>query len=162
MVREELVPLAAATTLGVREQPGRPLLDALAHSLRDRWLLLVLDNCEHLVAACAELVGSLLVSCPGLCILATSREPLQVPGEVAWRVPSLSVPEPSDARLIESLLAHDSVQLLAERARKARPDLELTDAHAPALAEICRRLDGMPLAVELAAAQASVMGIPST
>ena len=107
---------------------------------------MVLDNCEHLLDACAELVVALLGAAPGLTLLATSREPIGVPGEVTWRVPSLSV-------------ADEAIELFADRARLAQTDFAMTDDNAATVAEICRRLDGMPLAIELAAARVRALSV---
>jgi predicted ATPase/class 3 adenylate cyclase len=150
-VREtELVVARTAEAVGVREEPGRPLLGVLVDALRTRRALLVLDNCEHLVTACAELSETLLRSCLDVSILATSREPLGVPGEQVFRVPSLSVPTTNgvDGDISES----ESVQLFVDRARQQLPDFEPTGDVADAMASICRQLDGIPLALELAAA----------
>jgi non-specific serine/threonine protein kinase len=159
-----LVPTAVATALGVREQPGQPLSDTLADALRAQRVLLVLDNCEHLVDACAGLVDTLLRACPGLVILATSREPLGIAGETAWRVPSLALPDINDLDAVgtgdaQALGACAAVRLFVERARAARPDFALTVAHTPAVARICRRLDGIPLALELAAARVMALSV---
>jgi non-specific serine/threonine protein kinase len=164
-----LVPQAVATALGVREAPGRTFTEALVAYLRPRCLLLILDNCEHLVAACAQLAEALLRAVPGLRILATSREALGNSGETAWWVPSLRIPEAElqprytpDAKLdagTSELLAHEAVRLFVERATTARTDFHLTDRNAPAVAEICRRLDGIPLAIELAAARVRVFSV---
>jgi len=161
---------ATARSLNVRDDDGTPL-EALVHALRDRRLLLVLDNCEHLLDACASLAASLLTGCPGLQVLATSRQPLGLTGEVAWRVPSLSVPvssdgapgaatwarAPSAARAanerLRALLASEAGRLFLERARGARPTFNPTESDAAAVGEICRRVDGIPLAIELAAAR---------
>ena len=154
-----LVPKAVATALNVSEQPDRPLSDTLADDLHHRSLLLVMDNCEHLRTACAQLVERLLLACPALHILATSRLPLSVPGEMLWRVPSLSLP---DARLdpsFEYIQHHEAVRLFVERARSAEPMFGLTADNAPAVAEVCRRLDGIPLAIELAAARTKVLAV---
>ncbi len=148
-----LVPQAVAAALGVREQPGRPLTDTLADTLREKEALLVLDNCEHLVDAAADLAEALLSSCPRLRVLATSRETLGVPGEMAWPVPSLSGPEPGDGHTVEELEGYESVRLFVDRARYHNPAFLLTEHNARAVAEICRRLDGIPLAIELAAAR---------
>jgi non-specific serine/threonine protein kinase len=148
-----LVPQAVAAALGVREQPDRALADTLAEDLREKELLLVLDNCEHLVDAAAHLAEALLRSCPRLRILATSRETLGVPGEMTWSVPSLSWPEPGRGYTVEDLEGYESVRLFVERARYHSPAFLLTPQNAPAVAEICRRLDGIPLAIELAAAR---------
>ena len=152
-----LVPRAVATVLGVREQPDQPLSATLAEALKGRELLLVLDNCEHLVEACAARAEELLRACPGLRILATSREGLRIEGEATYRVPSLSTPDPSpvlsgsdgEARLMKS----ESVQLFVDRAQAALPTFTLAGRGAAAVATICRRLDGIPLAIELAAAR---------
>jgi predicted ATPase/DNA-binding XRE family transcriptional regulator len=157
-----LVTPAVAAALGVREQPDRPLLTTLTAALAARRLLLALDNCEHLLAACAPLVDALLRAGPGLRVLATSREALGVPGEVAWRVPSLALPEPLAAAGgadTAALPRAEAVRLFVERARAARPDFALTHGNAAAVAEVCRRLDGIPLAIELAAARVSLLTV---
>ena len=154
----ELAPLAdpslivprVAAALGVREQQGRPLFDSLIDYLRAKILLLILDNCEHLVEASARLVTDLLSSCARLTILASSREALGVAGETIYRVPSLSLPDP-ESLTPEGLLQSEATRLFLARARAALPGFELTDHNLPAVAQICRRLDGIPLALELAA-----------
>jgi predicted ATPase/DNA-binding XRE family transcriptional regulator len=146
-----LVPSVVATVLGLREEPGQPILDTLLAALRTRRVLLVLDNCEHLVDACARLVEDLLRRCSEVRILATSREALRVPGEVAWRVPSLPFPDPENHQSRETVARSDSVRLFVERAAMTRPDFELTERNSAPIAQICRQLDGMPLAIELAA-----------
>jgi predicted ATPase/DNA-binding CsgD family transcriptional regulator len=148
---------AVANVLGVTEQAGRPLLAILNEALRSRQLLLVLDNCEHLVEPCAALVEALLSACPSLHILATSRDGLGVVGERIWPVPSLTVPDPVEPWTVEQLGAYESVRLFVERAREAQPAFSLTTQNAPAVAEICRQLDGIPLAIELAAARSRVL-----
>ena len=148
-----LVPQAVAEVLGVREQPGSSLTDTLAHTLSTKTLLLVLDNCEHLVEACAHLVETLLKACPGLRILATSREPLGAAGEVIWQVPPLSGPSPHLRHALEELEGYESVRLFVERARYRNPAFLLDQQNARAVAEICHKLDGIPLAIELAAAR---------
>ena len=147
------VPLAVAAALGLREEPGRPLLATLLDAIGPRHLLLVLDNCEHLLAACAELAAALLRGCPHLRLLATSRERLGIRGETSYRVPSLSTPAPSLHPAAAALAAYEGVQLFVERARAASPDFTLTEAEAGAVARICVGLDGIPLAIELAAAR---------
>jgi non-specific serine/threonine protein kinase len=151
-----LVVRAVASVFGVRDEPGQPLLDTLVVALGSRRLLLVLDNCEHLVGACVELVDRLVQDCSKLRILATSRQPLGVPGETVWRVPSLPVPAPEETVPIERYAA---VQLFVERALAARPGFGLSRHNAPAVAEICRRVDGIPLAIELAAARVRVLSV---
>ena len=132
--------MAVARALGLPDQPGRSTMDTLLRFIGDRQMLMVLDNCEHLLDASAALVAALLAACPALTLLATSREPIGVAGEVSWRVPSLS-------------LADEAIELFTDRARRARPDFAVTDDNAATVTEICRRLDGMPLAIELAAAR---------
>ncbi len=141
-----LVPLTAGRALGLPDQPGRSTMDTLLRFIRDRQMLVVLDNCEHLLDACAALIDALLSGCPGLTLLTTSREPIGVPGEVSWRVPSLS-------------LADESIELFTDRARHARPDFAITDDNAAAVTEICARLDGLPLAIELAAARVRALSL---
>jgi predicted ATPase/transcriptional regulator with XRE-family HTH domain len=144
---------SVATVLGLREEAHRPLLATLVDHLKDRRQLLVLDNCEHLVEACAELASALLRSCPHLRILATSRESLAVPGETTYRVPSLAVPDLAHVPDLEAMPAYAAVQLFVQRAQSRRPDFTLNIQNTRAVAEICARLDGMPLAIELAAAR---------
>jgi len=156
-----LVSQAAATVLGVREMPGRPVLTSLIGFLRSRRLLLLLDNCEHLVMACAELAEALLRVCPQLTILATSREALGISGERPWIVPSLALPDPRSPPNAEQILACEAVRLFVERARIIRPDFTPTAQNAALLAEVCRRLDGIPLALELAAARLAALTLES-
>lgn len=146
-----LVPQAVAKVLDVREQPDRPLAMSLQHHLRAKELMLVLDNCEHLIDPCAALADGLLRTCPGVRILATGREPLGVSEECVWAVPALSYPDPADLPSIAELPSYDAVRLFVERATAAYPDFELTRQNAPSVAQICYRLDGIPLAIELAA-----------
>ena len=148
-----LVPQAVAEATGVREEPGQPLLVTLARALGFEAVLLVLDNCEHLVDACARLVEHLLRVCPDLRILATSREPLGVSGEVAWRVPSLALPAGGEDLSADDLARYEAMQLFVQRAQATRPGFALTEENAPAVLELCQRLDGIPLAIELAAAR---------
>ena len=142
-----LLPQTTAAALGVREEPGRAVLETLQESLRARRLLLVLDNCEHLVDACAGLADTLLRACPRLAILATSREALNIAGETVWPVPPLSMPARAHTWSPDGLLRLEAVRLFVERARSAVPNFALTDANAAAVAEICTRLDGLPLAI---------------
>jgi predicted ATPase len=122
-------------------------------------LLLVLDNCEHLIEACAELADALLRACPGLRILATSREPLRISGEASWSVPGLSLPDPGGLPPAEELTNFEAVSLFVKRAREAHSDFALTEQSAPALARLSRKLDGIPLAIELAAARMRVLTV---
>jgi predicted ATPase/Tfp pilus assembly protein PilF len=151
-----LVPQEVARALEVREEPGRPLIETLLGALRPRELLLVLDNCEHLVDACAELAHTLLRASPGVRLLATSRQALGVPGESLFRVPSLSAPAPPPPP-VEQLTQYEAVRLFIDRAQLSQPSFAVTSANAPAVAEICHRLDGIPLAIELAAARVKLL-----
>ena len=153
-----LVPQAVASMLGVFEQPGVALLDTLADALRQRQLLLVLDNCEHLIQACAELTHMLLQARPSLQVVATSREALRVPGEAVWPVPGLDHPRllGSSPRSSGSI-SGAAVELFMERARSVAQDFDLTPQNAAAVADVCSRLDGLPLAIELAAAWVKVL-----
>jgi predicted ATPase len=151
-----LLPQTVAVALGLREGAGQSVVEALTSYLAEKDLLLLLDNCEHLIEAAAPLVEALLRACPRLRILTTSREALRVAGETSWRVPSLPLP-PADASTADDVETSDAIRLFAERARAVRPDFGLTRANAAVVAQICRRLDGIPLAIELAAARARVL-----
>ncbi|MCS7197191.1 MAG: tetratricopeptide repeat protein [Candidatus Bipolaricaulota bacterium] len=157
-----LVPSTVAATLGIHEEPGRPALTTLAEALKPRTLLLILDNCEHLVTACAQLAETLLRTCPTLKILATSREALGIAGEVAWRVPSLSLPQPHELTHPDSLARitrYEAIRLFIERAEAASPEFRVTPQNIRAIAQICQRLDGIPLAIELAAARVKALSV---
>ncbi len=150
------VSTVVAASVGAPLSEAEPHADAIASRIGDSRALIVLDNCEHVIDAAAKLAYGLLQRCPNLQVLATSRSPLDVPGEVTWRVPPLSMPalDNLEANLsIEQLSQYDSVRLFIERATKARPAFTLTNANGPAVAEICHRLNGIPLAIELAAAR---------
>jgi predicted ATPase/DNA-binding SARP family transcriptional activator len=152
-----LLPAAVAAAAGVTETPGSSVTRSLVRHLRGSAALLVLDNCEHVVESAAGLAGHLLRSCPGLRIMTTSREPLGVTGETTWAVGGLTLPEARPARSAADLAGSEAVQLFADRARLVRPDFEVTDRDAETVARLCRRLDGMPLALELAAARLRVL-----
>lgn len=154
-----LVPRAVALALGVREEPGRPLTGILSDHLSTRQLLLVLDNCEHVIEACAGLAETLLRSCPGLRVLATSREVLGITGEVAWEVPPLALPDLRRLPDLASLPQYDAARLFLERVEAVKPSFALTERNAVDVAQVCYRLDGIPLALELAAARAKVLPI---
>jgi predicted ATPase len=154
-----LVVAAVAQALGVREEATRPLMDTLIDHLKSRQLLLLLDNCEHLVAACAGLAGRLARSCPTLSLLATSREALEVAGERRYRVPSLPVPDLALLPPAERLAESAAVALFVTRARERRSDFALTAQNGRAVASICARLDGIPLAIELAAARVGSLAV---
>jgi non-specific serine/threonine protein kinase len=146
-----------ADALGVREQPGRSMLDVLMEALRSRELLVVLDNCEHLVDACAQLATRLLQLCSSVRILATSRESLAVSGEVTWRVPGLSVPDVAPHWSLDELGESEAVTLFVQRGAAVSSEFQLTYQNASAVVQICRRVDGIPLAIELAAAWLRVL-----
>lgn len=146
-----------AVSLGVREQTGRTVLDALLDHLRAKILLLIFDNCEHLIDACAQLANTLLRAAPGVKILASSREALGVAGETAYRVPSLTLPPAfADFGDLGVLARNDCVHLFLDRATAMSSTFRLTQKNAPSIVDICRRLDGIPLAIELAAARVTV------
>src|SRR3984957_3500427 len=142
----ELVPLTVARAFGLPDQPGCSTMDTLTRFVADRQMLVVLDNCEHLLDASAALVNALLATAAGLTLLTTSREPIGVAGEVSWRVPSLS-------------LNDEAIDLFTDRARHARPEFTLSDDNTATVGEICRRLDGLPLAIELAAARVRALSL---
>ncbi|QZY46152.1 MULTISPECIES: helix-turn-helix transcriptional regulator [Mycolicibacterium] len=141
-----LVAITVARALGLPDQPGRSTVDTIVRFIADRRMLVVLDNCEHLLDACATLIDALLGACPALAMLATSREPIAVAGEQTWRVPPLALDD-------------DAIELFTDRARRARPDFIISADDAAAVSEICHRLDGMPLAIELAAARVRALSL---
>jgi len=165
ILEEGLLSQAVASVLDVRERSGESLDQSLARHLRDRKTLLVLDGCEHLVDACARLVELLLGAGRELTVLATSQEALRVPGEVTWRVPSLSLPQLSSpssdgarsGEVVDQFLESEAVRLFVERAGLVQPGFGLDEQTGPVAARVCRRLDGLPLAIELAAAQLRLM-----
>jgi predicted ATPase/class 3 adenylate cyclase len=154
-----LIPIAIAAAAGLTLAPEKDPLAALIDALRSKTLLLVLDNCEHLISAAAGVVESLLGSCPHVAILASSRQPLEVAGEAVYRMPSLEVPRPEVAATIgaDEAILFGAVALFVERARDVDRRFQLTDANAPIVAEICLRLDGIALAIELAAARVRIL-----
>jgi len=154
----DLVTHSVASAFKVQEGPSRLLIDGLCDYLRSRHVLLVLDNCEHLIGACAQLAESLLLASPGSRILATSRESLGLPAETVWRVPSLSVPA-SLAASTETAEQSEAVGLFIDRATAVAPTVVLSEANASLVGAICRRLDGIPLAIELAAARMNVLSV---
>jgi non-specific serine/threonine protein kinase len=159
LTEERLVAQIVLETLGTREEVGRALLVTLTDHLKEKRLLLVLDNCEHLVGACAALVEAVLRRCPGVQVLATSREGLAVAGEQRYRVPSLAVPNLAHLPPPERLAEAAAVALFVARAQERRPDFALSIVNARAAAEVCVRLDGIPLAIELAAARMESLGV---
>ena len=155
----ELVASTCAAALGIAEQPDRLVLDALADALRNKQLLLVLDNCEHLLDACSTVAHTLLKECPQVHLLCTSREPLSITGEYVYRVPPLSLPHVSQESSPEALLTVDAVALFCERAISHQPEFVLDERRSAAVCSICRALDGIPLALELAAARLEAMSV---
>lgn len=175
----DLIPQTVANMLGIKEEAGKPITQVLTDWMKSKRLLLLLDNCEHLLEGCVSLVSRLLRGCPDVKVLATSQEPLNTSGEQTYRVPSLSLPSLDTQALgnlaatppfpiryrdgvpltAQNLVQYEAVRLFVERARQSLPDFDLTDANAPAIASICVRLDGIPLAIELAAARVSALSI---
>ncbi len=154
-----LLPQTVASVWDVREQPGRPLMATLADYLRPKAPFLILDNCEHLIDACAQLATTLLTACPKLKILASSREALGVAGETAYRVPSLSLPDPRQPLSFESLAHSEAARLFIERAQASQPHFAPAAHNLSAIVQICQRLDGIPLALELAAARVKLFTV---
>ena len=158
VARHERVEDAVAAALDVRSLPGQPTLQALAEFAAGRRLLLVLDNCEHVLASCTRVVEALLRAAPQLTLIATTREPLRLAGEVVFRVPSLRISDPEQLPPLPELACAEAVSLFVERATAVAPDFALTDENAAAIARICFRLDGLPLALELAAGRIGALG----
>ncbi len=150
-----LVPNALAQVLGVHEEPGKPLVQTLCEHVKDHKLLFVIDNCEHLVAACANLADALLRGAPQMRILATSREGLKIRGEQVYHVLPLKAPDRNAG--VESLLRSEAVQLFVERARLQKPSFSLTERDAPAIADLCARLEGIPLALGAGGRAAAIL-----
>jgi len=164
-----LVPARIAAALGVVEEADRPAVATLVDALRGRQLLLILDTCEHVVEAIADLARDLIAGCPRLRLVATSREPLRVRGETVWRVPPLSLPSPAmtalalpasaDEAALDAAAAHEAVRLFLDRAAALRPGFTLTAENGPQIVQLCRTLDGVPLAIELAAARVRALSV---
>ncbi len=154
-----LIPQTLAKSLGVREEPTRPLLTTLSDCLQAKRLLLILDNCEHLVEPCAQLVETFLRTCPHLRILATSREALGIAGEFTYRVRSLSTPDLRRMPSSDQLTQYEAVRLFQERAARSHPGFSVTPTNAVAVVQVCHRLDGIPLAIELAASRVKVLSV---
>jgi predicted ATPase len=153
-----LVPWIVAAALGVSEQPGRPMVATLAQHLAARHALLIFDNCEHLVAGTAEVTEALLRACPEVRILATSRQALGIEGETVFLVPPVALPDPAPQRYLERLEKTEAIRLFVDRASAAAPNFRLTEPNFEAIADICRQLDGVPLAIELAATRLKLLG----
>ncbi|MFO1308394.1 MAG: tetratricopeptide repeat protein [Burkholderiales bacterium] len=159
LVDSRLVPQAVASVLGVKEDVGSTIAEALVRYVKDKRILLVLDNCEHLLHACAEIAGLLLRAGAQLRILAASREPLRVAGETSYHVPALAVPDARGRPTPDDLAHYEATRLFVDRATAALPTFRATAENAPAIADVCRRLDGIPLAIELAAARVSALPV---
>ncbi|HSG43999.1 MAG TPA: hypothetical protein VLA72_12660, partial [Anaerolineales bacterium] len=154
-----LVPRTTAITIGLRNEPQRPVIDMLCDYLAKKKMLLILDNCEHLVDASAQMADRIMHAASDVQILASSREALGIAGEVTYRVPSLGLPDVDNLPSLETLSQYEAVKLFIDRATAAIPDFKVTNENAPALAQICHRLDGIPLAIELAAGKIRVLGL---
>jgi predicted ATPase/class 3 adenylate cyclase len=154
-----LVPQTVLTTLGLREEMDRPVLETLTHYLQTRKVLLILDNCEHLVEAAAQFAEAVLQACPNLRLLVSSREALGIPGEKAWHVTSLSIPNTHVSQSVETIRQYEAVLLFVDRAQTAFSGFTITNANVAAVAQICSRLDGIPLAIELAAARVKMLKV---
>ncbi|MBS1517821.1 MAG: tetratricopeptide repeat protein [Bacteroidetes bacterium] len=155
----ESLPEALINIFGLKEEPNKTPEETLTGYLKDKEILVILDNCEHLVTACAELAERLLISCPELKIIATSREALNCAGEQIYKIPPLTQPDPSDRESSEQLSKYESVRLFIERALAVNPDFQADKKNSASLAEICSSLDGIPLAIELAAARTKVLTV---
>src|SRR5262249_33691384 len=153
------VPQTAISALGLSEQPNEAPMQTLANWVGARSPLLVLDNCEHLIEACAQFAAALLDACPNLRMLTTSREPLRISGEHVWRVPSLGIAEPRSRLRPDQIMQFASSQLFVQRAQAVQKDFGVTPANAAVIVGICARVGGLPLAIELAAALVRVLGV---
>jgi non-specific serine/threonine protein kinase len=154
-----LVPKAVASALRIAEHPGLPLSETLRRYFQTKALLLILDNCEHLLSACAQLANALLRACPNLSILATSREGLGIAGELSYSVTGLPLPDPHGLPGLEGLRQSEAVHLFIERASLSQPGFVMTETNASAVVQVCARLDGIPLAIELAAARVKGLSV---
>jgi len=154
-----LIPRTTAIAIGLRDEPQRPVIDMLCDYLRGKQLVLILDNCEHLVEACAQMADRLLRACPQIRILASSREALGIAGETSYLVPSLKLPDMQNLPSVEVLSQGEAVRLFIERASAATQKFKVTDENASSVAQICHRLDGIPLAIELAAAKIRALSV---
>jgi hypothetical protein len=154
-----LVPFTIGSTLGLREEPGLALITTLMDWLKDKELLIILDNCEHLIEACAHFADEILHASRLTRILATSREALGIPGESIYRVPPLPTPNPQESIEIKQIEKYAAVRLFIDRAMQSLSTFQVTNANAPAIAQICYRLDGIPLAIELAAVRVKTLSV---
>jgi len=159
VIDSTLVAQTVAKVLQIHEQPSQPILETMVEELKSKKILLILDNCEHLIDACAELAMRLLQSCPDLCLLSTSRELLEIPGEISINVPPLALPKRDDHLSFNELEGYSAIRLFVERADAVVPGFEILEENGAAVLQICRRLDGIPLAIELAAAKLKILQV---
>ena len=157
VLTEDLVTRQLADVLKVNEEPGRDISDSLIQQTKDKNLLIILDNCEHLISACSVLSGTLVKAIPGLQIITTSREALKIAGEKVWRIPSLSLLDPESEVTLDKALSSEAVQLYMNRALLIDPTFELTEQNARDVAGICHKLEGIPLAIEIVASRSGQM-----
>ena len=155
----DFIAKSIAELLNIKEEPDKPILDTLIDKIKDKSLLLLLDNCEHLVQACAEIAFKLLQSVKGIRILATSREALNIPGEVIWMIPSLSFPAPGSRVVIDEINRYESIKLFTDRAVLGKPGFTVNTQNVSTVAQICSRIEGIPLAIELAATRIRHLGL---
>lgn len=156
---QSLLEQTVAAVFGLKEQTRLSIQEVLTNELETKQMLIVLDNCEHLIDSCARFAAHVIQSCPGVKIVVTSREPLNIAGETIWRVSSLAMPNRDDPIAVDQLLQYEAVQLFADRARSVRAGFTVTQQNAAAIVDICHRLDGIPLALELAAARAKALTV---
>jgi predicted ATPase len=154
----DFIAKSIAEVLSIKEEPDKPIIETLINKIKDKSLLILLDNCEHLVQACAEIVDKLLQSAEGIRILATSREALNIYGEVIWMIPSLSFPAPGSRVLIDEIDRYESIKLFTDRAALGKPGFKINTQNVSVISQICSRMEGIPLAIELAATRIKHLG----
>ena len=159
VIDSTLVAQTVAKVLQIHEQPSQSILETMVEELKSKKILLILDNCEHLIDACAELAMRLLQTCPDLCLLSTSREVLEIPGEISINVPPLTLPKRDHQLSVNELEGYSAIRLFVERADAVVPGFEILEENGAAVLQICRRLDGIPLAIELAAAKLKILQV---
>jgi len=154
---DSLVTQSIAKSLGIQDMPGQPLAETIANHIQSKYLLIIIDNCEHVIEESVKAIDFLLKECPRLKIIATSREALGVPGEQIWNISTLSIPDPQRLSIIELLMEYEGIRLFVDRAKSVNKDFALTEKNASFVAQICTSLDGIPLAIELAAARIKLL-----
>jgi predicted ATPase/DNA-binding SARP family transcriptional activator len=157
ITNDSLVAQSIAKSLGIQDMPGQPLVETIANHTRSKHLLLIIDNCEHVIEESAKAIDLLLKECPHLKIIVTSREALGIPGEQIWNIPTMTLPDPQYLSIIELLMEYEGIRLFVDRAKSANKDFALTEENASFVAQICSNLDGIPLAIELAAARTRLL-----